>query len=294
MRKTKKPPRGVCSANKIEEEGHKHRCYFVTDFVCELEFWKTFTENELLTYIIIGQETCPDTKRLHWHVFLKFKNTIYWDPLRKKLTPRNVKPMISNEWSLYKYTTKDNNIIMEIGKRPKQGKRTDMDSLKEMIKNNSSDQEIFLSQPNNFIRYFKGINIARNLFAPHRDWKMDVRIHWGSSGTGKTKSVWTEFGLANVYPKMVGKWWDGYKGQECVLIDDFDPSNCFDIQFDFYLKLLDRYPLIIETKGGTLNFCSKIIIITSNHDPNDWFLLKPNREAFFRRITSIKFFGAEV
>ena len=40
-----------------------------------------------------------------------------------------------------------------------------------------------------------------------RNWVMDVRIYCGAPGVGKSRAVWDEFGVENVYPKMVGKSW---------------------------------------------------------------------------------------
>lgn len=152
------------------------------------------------------------------------------------------------------------------------------------------DEEIFNNFPNAFIKYHKGIDRARTIFENNtrRNWEMEVRIYWGEPGTGKTRSAIEEF--PDAYCKMKGKWWDHYKGEKCVIIDDFDPSNCFDFTFDFYLKLLDRYPLLIEYKGGSREFSSKVIIFTSNFNPDEWFEGKRNRNAFFRRVNVIKEF----
>ena len=37
------------------------------------------------------------------------------------------------------------------------------------------------------------------------------------------------------------------------------------------LRLLDRYPCQVETKGGSVNFAPKTIIILSNKAPEDWY-----------------------
>ena len=37
------------------------------------------------------------------------------------------------------------------------------------------------------------------------------------------------------------------------------------------LRLLDRYPCQVETKGGSINFAPKKIIILSNKAPEDWY-----------------------
>lgn len=50
----------------------------------------------------------------------------------------------------------------------------------------------------------------------------DVRGIWiyGPPGTGKTHRARTRYG--KVYLKPQNKWWDGYQGEETVVIDDLD------------------------------------------------------------------------
>lgn len=186
---------------------------------------------------------------------------------------------------------KKEGVWKEYGEPPKQGERTDIRTMVQAINEGKTDAEILLEFEDKALRISGCLARARAaLTEVKRNWEMDVRIYHGEPGSGKTRSVFEEFGADNVYTKMVGKWWDGYRGEQCVLIDDFDPVSCFDITFDFYLKLLDRYPMRIEYKGGSCQFYSKVIIFTSNFHPADWFVSKPNRSAFFRRVNSIKYF----
>lgn len=147
--------------------------------------------------------------------------------------------------------------------------------------------ELFEKYPGNYLRYGKMIQEAMNLYQGKRTWEMDVQIYWGEPGTGKTRHVYDTYGYDNVYVKPVGKWWDGYNGEETIVIDDFDPENCHEITYNFYLQLLDRYPMNLEIKGGYTAMRSKRIIFTSNFDPDGWFQHKGNRQAFFRRIKNI-------
>lgn len=41
---------------------------------------------------------------------------------------------------------------------------------------------------------------------------------FGKPGSGKTRWATTEYKQA--YKKLANKWWDGYMGQEAVLLDD--------------------------------------------------------------------------
>lgn len=67
-------------------------------------------------------------------------------------------------------------------------------------------------------------------------------------------------------PKDNTKWWDGYDKQEFVILDDFRGSQ---MQFNELLRLLDRYQHRVEFKGGSRQFDSPNIIITSINHPKD-------------------------
>lgn len=102
---------------------------------------------------------------------------------------------------------------------------------------------------------------------------------WGDAGTGKTRSAWERY--PGLYVKNRNKWWDGYNGEEVVLIDDWDP-NCS--QLAGYLKVWsDRYPFRAEVKGSSMMIRPKKIIITSNYSPADCFSIQ-DLEAIRRRF----------
>lgn len=62
---------------------------------------------------------------------------------------------------------------------------------------------------------------------------------WGDAGKGKTLWVWKNCSN-NLYVKNINKWWDNYKDQKYVLIDDWDPSHKM---LAHHLKQwADRYP----------------------------------------------------
>lgn len=63
-------------------------------------------------------------------------------------------------------------------------------------------------------------------------------------------------------------WWDGYIGQKTVVLDDFRPWWC---PFSFLLRILDRYPIRVQVKGGFVNFVPEKIIITTPLNIEDTF-----------------------
>jgi len=243
-------------------------------------------------YYTFGREVGESGTR-HLQGFVIFKNARTLSGVIKAI---NIKEI---HWEICKgtieqnitYCQKDNDFV-EWGDKPVgQGSRSDLLNITKDIKDGRTNLDLINLHGDKVLRILKHVdNVRHTIFEKTRNWKMDVRVYCGPPDCGKTRCVWEEFGVDNVYPKMPGKWWDHYRGQKCVLIDDFDPENCFGNTYDFYLKLMDRYPMFIEYKGGSCNFYSEVIIITSNFHPNDWFPNRLNSGAFFRRINEVRVF----
>jgi len=91
------------------------------------------------------------------------------------------------------------------------------------------------------------------------------------------------------YPKSpTTKFWDGYREHEHVVMDEFTGT----IAINHILTWLDRYPVIIETKGGAEVLRAHTIWITSNVDPRLWYAGSATEEqiaALLRRLTIVHF-----
>ena len=94
----------------------------------------------------------------------------------------------------------------------------------------------------------------------------------------------------DAYWKQRGTWFDNYNNHETVIIDDFYGW----LPFDTLLRMCDRYPMMVETKGGHVNFCPKTILITSNQAPDEWYRNISNYEAFVRRVEKFIFCSDEM
>lgn len=110
---------------------------------------------------------------------------------------------------------------------------------------------------------------------------------WGATGTGKSRRAWTEAGL-DAYPKDPRtKFWDGYMGQESVVVDEFRGG----IDISHLLRWLDRYPVLVEVKGSAVVLKAKTMWFTSNLDPRLWYPeLDPETvRALLRRLKVVHF-----
>jgi len=110
----------------------------------------------------------------------------------------------------------------------------------------------------------------------------EVFVYVGPTGTGKSHRAWTEGGI-DAYPKDPRtKFWDGYQGQEHVVMDEFRGA----IDISHMLRWLDKYPVIIEVKGSSTVLKAKKIWITSNIDPTLWYpdIDQQTLQALLRRL----------
>jgi len=48
---------------------------------------------------------------------------------------------------------------------------------------------------------------------------------------------------------------------------------------------MDRYPLLVESKGGQKQFASKTLVFTSNNLPATWYKTETYFDSFIRRVT---------
>jgi len=98
---------------------------------------------------------------------------------------------------------------------------------------------------------------------------INVNVYWGESGVGKTRRAWYEAGHINdVYIKNPNtKWWDGYRGQSTVIIDEFVGR----IDISYILTWLDRYPCMVEIKGYSTPLLATRFFFTSNVNPLLWY-----------------------
>lgn len=115
-----------------------------------------------------------------------------------------------------------------------------------------------------------------------RDTLANFWIH-GATGCGKSRGVREYYGEANIYPKALNKWWDGYKGELVVLIEEVSPKDK-----DWLAEKLkvwcDHYPFVAEHKGKSVMIRPPIIIVTSNYTLNECFPEPQSQEPLARRF----------
>ena len=117
-------------------------------------------------------------------------------------------------------------------------------------------------------------------FETKRNWKPEVIWCYGPTGSGKSKYAHETAEDAFVALET-GQWWEGYDQHEDVIIDDMRKDF---VKFHTLLKLLDRYPFVIECKGGSRQFLAKRIFITTPLHPLELYDTREDVKQLTRRI----------
>lgn len=242
----------------------------------EVDYLKTLP-NEQFKFIFFGFEIAPSTGTPHLQGYLEMVNKENYKSLHNKITNHQGFPSRygfkiakGTAEQCIKYCSKDKQTWSR-GNVPKgQGKRTDLDAVSEMVMNGSSLVQIARTYPRSIILHSRGIQSLISVLNGTPRSSM-TKGYWVFGPTGSGKSRWAHsLSPESCYVKNpCTKWFCGYNFQETVVIDDFRPNS--DLSFSFLLRIADRYPMQVETKGGSIEFNSKRVVVTSPLSIDDAF-----------------------
>lgn len=185
-------------------------------------------------------------------------------------------------WGDQKYCLKDGNVL-RCDDYTNQGQRNDLVKFREAIKRGADDIELLEDHLREVAKFPRLIGMARQAYSKRdsREFRrLEVIVIVGAAGSGKTKRAYDEG--AYVFDDYEDGWWDGYEGEEVLLIDEFYGG----IKYSKLLKLLDGYQHRLKVKGGFVYARWTKVYITSNTEPQFWYSqgLTP---ALDRRISEV-------
>lgn len=236
---------------------------------------------------IKGQPERGESGYEHWQLLVVTRRKSRFSAVKKRLgSSAHVEASRSD--ALNEYVWKDDTCIdqarrFELGKLPnKRQSSTDWEEIWQAAKDGrTSDIPADIR-----LRLYSSIKrVEKDHMSPTAQYR-EVYVYWGASGAGKSKRAWEEADIATAYPKDPNtKFWDGYQGQENVVIDEFRGK----IDIAHLLRWLDRYPVCVENKFGGVVFRAKKIWITSNLSWESWYpdLDEDTKQALRRRLTKV-------
>lgn len=255
-----------------------------------------YTEADILflatvpsVYLCYGKEVAPTTGTFHLQGYVHFR-----DPK----TLRTLKNMMGRRYHFEKrmgtitqaidYCKKDG-IFTEIGQRPRDTAASNKDEQWAQVLTLAESGDLKTlkeTYPRHYLTYFKTIMSIRAFNTTPIDGELEHEWWYGPTGTGKSRKAWTDY--PDHYSKACNKWWDGYYGQDVVVIEEWEPKNEMTAS---KLKIwADRYPFPAEIKGGTLQRVRpRKIIVTSNYTIDQCFQNEEDRKPLKRRFKVVHF-----
>ena len=138
--------------------------------------------------------------------------------------------------------------------------------IKSKLDGGSSSEDIADEYFEDWVRHYRAFERYLLIKSTPRNHEVKLIIVQGPTGTGKSKYCIDNWGT-DAYWKQRSQWWDGYSNHRCIILDEFYGW----LPFDLLLRLCDRYPLMLETKGGQVNCTASTVVITTNQLPDRWY-----------------------
>jgi len=230
---------------------------------------------------IRGQLELGEGGFLHWQLIACFKNKVRLRAVVQCFGKHHAEPTKSR--AAMDYVWKEDTAVagtrFELGTLPiNKSSRTDWERVRTLAREGQLEEI-----PADI--YVRCYNQLKRISSDHsKPFAVERKVVclWGTTGSGKSRRAWEEAGL-DAYPKDPRtKFWEGYRGGENVVIDEFRGG----IDISHLLRWLDRYPVIVEVKGGSEVLRANKVWITSNLHPEQWYpdLDQVTKQALLRRM----------
>jgi len=185
----------------------------------------------------------------------------------------------------------------EVGKITKQGAREDLKTIPELVRQGATMtgmMEAGQVMNSATMRFAEG---AMKILEPARVGTCVTLWIWGPSGAGKSYAAMRAFPGAFLKKATSREWWDGYDGEDVVILDDFRDSH---MSFGDFIGITDpAVPARVQVKGGMRQLRATTIVVTSVFPPSEIYKAavashgaEEPREQINRRIAHVEYLAA--
>lgn len=247
----------------------KSRSFTFTTYDFSVDYQELIDRDSCgVRYIAYGDETCPSTKRRHQQGWICFHNQRSTKPTSLKtiggmLGNAHVEPMLGSIKQNTAYCAKEGS-LHQFGDKPNQGSRGDLkDVVDRIARGQDTADRICMDDPIFYHQYGRTLTKAEDvaLRQKYRTWMTKGIWYWGVTGVGKSHTAFKDFNPNTHYVKpLQDEWWDGYTGQETVILNDFRGQ----LTYSEMLQLVDKWPHSVKRRNREpAPFLAKTVIVTS-------------------------------
>lgn len=247
-----------------------------------LRIFERMKVSKKFKYVMLGpEETCPSTGRKHHHGIVQCFRGERMQTLKNMFFGCFFLPRYGTQKEAFVYATKEGAPVFVGGVAPPDDDVAGRESGRACggaTTSNNWERTWELAKQGNFdaidaktrVLHYNSLKAIRRDYALPRNPQdlavLDNYWYWGLSGTGKSRSARIDFkGGEGIYVMSKGKWWDGYEGEETVLIEEIELD---DVNWAKQLKTwAELYPFRAQVKGSMIWIRPKRIVVTSNYHP---------------------------
>jgi len=274
--------------------------------------WTLFNYDEVIIehlkkqkhqYICFQEEVCPSTGRKHLQGFsvLPAAKTLsamcknyFMKPYHPNLAPRYRE---STDACAALYCLKNESRLPggirfsdgELG--PGQGKRTDLNALKELIMTGQkTPAEIMEENPMAYHQYGRTMEALHSvaLSRKFRTWMSTCTWLVGPPGVGKSHLAFEGYNPETHYRLLFDKhglkFQCNYKGQETIIINEFRGQ----IPYSVMLEMIDKWPFDFDRKCKTSVPClAKHFIVTSPMTPEECYHRQNEKDSIVQLLERV-------
>ena len=239
------------------------------------------------TFCVFQPEIAPETGRYHLQGYAEFEKAVSLAFVKKHFgSTVHAEIRAGTQEQAIAYCTKDESRVpdgeikrfgepMRVNaKGGTQGARQDWEDAWKRLKTGEREADVLDVHPH-MLPACRALSHARGfaLNRMKREWKTKVIVLYGDAGTGKSSTAVKLAERYGEYHRVTiqnNVWFDGYDPMkhQTLILDEFTGSK---MKLTFLNELMDRFPMTVETKGGSLPFLCRQIVITSNFEPSKWY-----------------------
>lgn len=219
-------------------------------------------------YMVVGKEVGEQgTKHLQGYIY--FDNARSFSSIKKLIPKAHIEAAKGSPQQNREYCTKDKDFF-EAGDIPTQGKRVDLNEVKKKIEEGTSVEQLTIQDPMLYHQYGRTLNKLEDICMLKRyrtEMTKGIWLH-GPADAGKTHIAMQGYtpDTHYVHPVHDKGWWDNYRQQPTVIINDFRGG----IAYNELLQLVDKWPHSVPRRGRQpIPFTSKLVYITSPLRPEE-------------------------